>query len=549
MAVYTTFSNAPEIGFGSATANPQLDIVEMGFGAVEFIEYELNGDTFRFRNQEEAGHGDPIVDMHFEIRKDKDKDKLSDHGGEVIELGGQFSQLWDFLRVPEPRELQPIGPFSFEFRGAADDVRTQGLKYLCYSGVPSFGQQTYTNVQQNRLHLTTPAMKKGRYDLVIKYQWREYVFPEQFEVIHRLRFDRTMTIRKNIPPYLKTGERYDDYTPSLDFKKRDESKIAVLTDAMGSSMNSLYDSSYTVVVRDYYRGGVNLDVETTLGFPDSGTIKVGQYDMTYTGKTNTRFVGVSFSQEIDHIRPNVRVYQSHSDFSYIENFYKVMNNGFFKPSYNITEESFLKAFNVVEYGERPSEQVIFRYMYELFRHMNLVKSVNISGNNVSAPNDGSTWNCSHVQRLCKIDGAFYFIMEDTIDTNGGLVLDHIGSTYWNSTLLRGDNGFVADEYEIEILPWWIDRDDSGRFEIVFERTVFLNMTGYIDKDYIDFNIFIDGIDVSQREGNNLNLGLLVPAGIHDKIKLERRCDSLFGTYYSQASAPDGLYVQALRSFL
>jgi len=548
MATFIVYSDAPEIGFGSVTANPQLDITDMGFGAPEFIEYTIGADTFKYRNRNERGFGDPISEITFKVVEREDTDKLADDGGEVIVLEGQFSQLFEALDVPSPREFQPIGPFSFKFKGV--DAQNLDIVYPCHGGIPSFGNKTFTNVEQTLIHFTTPAMIKGNYDLIISYANIEFTFTEQFEVIHRLRFDRTLNIRKGLPSWLNRGDVNDDIVPSEAFSKNNVSNISVLTDAMGASMNTLYDSSYTVVTSPYRFGDTVLNVETTLGFPKNGaTVKVGQYDMTYTGKTTTRFTGVSFTGGVDEIRNNVRVYQKHSDFSEIQNFYKVKNNGFYKPSYNITENSFNTAFNIVEYGERPSEQVIFRYMYELFKHMNLKKNCNVSGNTISAPNDSSTFNCSHVQKLCKIDGAFFWIEGETLSTNGALILDPIGSTYWNSTKLKGDSGFDGDAYDIEILPWWIDRDDSGRFEIVFEKTVFANLTGFIDKDFIDFNIFLDAENVTNESGQNLNIGLLVPAGVRDIIRLERRCDSLFGTYYSQESAPDGLAITPIRTFL
>lgn len=548
MAVYTSYSNAPEIGFGSPTANPQLDIVEQGFGAPEFLEYTLDGDTFQFRNQTERGHGDPIDEIELVIIERKEKDKLSDHGGEEIKIYGRFDLLYDMMGVTQPVELQPIGPFTFKFVGI--DANTTGLEYNCYSGAPGLGAKCFTNTSQNELVFTTPVMKKGQYELKIKYKWREVTYPEPFEVIHRIRNDKTLSIRKSLPEWLNRGDTIDAITPSVQYRKGLESNIAVFTDTFASSLNKIYDNTYTVLTDTYYEGDTSMFVETTLGFPDSGTVRVaGIYDMTYVGKANNRFIGVSFAQNVDLIRPNERVYQTHADFSDIDFFYKLKNSGFFKPSQNIRRSDFERAYNIIDYSERSSEQVIFRYFYEMFKYLNYVKVVNISGNLVSAPNDGTSWNCSHVGRLCKIKNRFYYIIGDTLLSNGQLILDDIGTTYWNGTSIEGPNGFTADEYTIEILPWIIERDSGGRFEIVFEKTVFNTLYGYIDKDYIDLNIFFDALDITYEYGSNMNLGLLVAGGIIDKIKLSRRCEGHFGTYVNQEAAPDGLFIAAQRSYL
>ena len=187
----------------------------------------------------------------------------------------------------------------------------------------------------------------------------------------------------------------------------------------------------------------------------------------------------------------------------------------------------------------------------MFKHLNVVKTVNISNRTVSAPNDGTTWNCSHAGRLCKINDTFYYVIGEDLDGTGTLLLDDIGCSYWNGTHIQGENGFTANEYTIEIIPWMIDRDFNGLFDITFEKSVFASKDGFIDKDYIDFNLYIDGGEQSSYENNNgnMNIELLKAAGIIDSIKIVRRCDALFGTFISQDAAPDGLFIEPQRRYV
>jgi hypothetical protein len=551
MAIYTTFSNSPEIGFGSVTTSPQADICDMGFGAPEFIEYDFSGDTFRFRNQLEMGHGDPFETIEIVIVEREDQDKLSDHGGELIKLFGRFDLLYETLRIPVPQEQQPIGPFVFKFVGK--DAATLGLEYLCYSGLPGFGTKCYTDSSQKNMVFCTPSMLKGTYDLVISYGPINFTYPTAFEVIHRIRNDKTMSIRKSLPAWLDRGDTIDAIESGIQYKKGSESNIAILTDSFGQSLNNIYDNNYTVVTGEWRTGDTILNVETTLTFPKSGELRVGgQYTFKYNGKNNTSFLNVEVvGDQADIIRPDNRVYQTHSDFSKVENFWKIKNNQFYKPSRNITTESYESAFQIIEYGERPSEQVIFAYFYQLFKHLNYVKDVNISGNIISAPNDGTTWNCSHAGRVCRIEDTFYYINGENISVDGTLKLDDIGCTYWNGTRIQGENGFEANERTIEILPWIIERDSDGIFTIVFEKSVFNTKQGYIDKDYVDFNIYFDDGTGDLREGsnNNMNVNMLKAAGVIDTIFLRKRCDANFGTYINQEAAPDGLFIEPIRTFL
>ena len=122
-------------------------------------------------------------------------------------------------------------------------------------------------------------------------------------------------------------------------------------------------------------------------------------------------------------------------------------------------------------------------------------------------------------------------------------MDQIGSSYWTGAFNSNQpTGFDGSEFEIEILPWIVERDSRGIFEITLEKSLFDNTSGYIDLDFIDFNIFIDGLDFDNNVKQNLNLDLFVASGVIEKIGFKRKCDESFGTYYHQSAAPDGFKI-------
>lgn len=70
-----------------------------------------------------------------------------------------------------------------------------------------------------------------------------------------------------------------------------KARIAAITDAFGQLLETLIGKPTTVVYQDFGTGDGTLFVETTMSFPDSGQVWVGDYLVTYTGRTAGSFTG------------------------------------------------------------------------------------------------------------------------------------------------------------------------------------------------------------------------------------------------------------------
>jgi hypothetical protein len=521
-----------ELGFGSPTVVDssiiEQDYHDSGFGAPDAIS--LNGDEYT--NSAEQAFGDPYVSINIDIVNPEGGYLLSDDGGNILELRGDFSQIFDSFGIVGDKTDKILGPLSATFFNNSDN----SINYDALSGMPQGGNNLFIQSNQKQMFLCTPSMVKGEYSLVLTWKSVQSItLPFTFTVVNRLRNDKVFSIRNNLPSYWNVGQKSDNYVNIDQYYPKTESNLAVLTSVFGTAFNSIYDSNYTITTSMHKRGDSTLSVESTLGFNNSGSIKLdnGQ-KITYTGKTPTSFTGVSLTSDL--IEKGSRVQQIDTTLSLISDYYKIQNNGFYVPSKGIRKDDFLNAFNVIDMNERHSTQVIFQYLYKIFKGINLVKTATITDGVISAPTEGS-WNNSHCQRICRVDQKFYYIEQCDISGLNTLTLDPTGCSYWQSSS-EIENG----EYEIEVLPWTITEDYSGRFTITLEKTCFNAVLGYVDKDYIDFNIYIDGDNFENNIRNNLNLDLFVASGIIESIQFKRKSTDLFGTYFTQEAAEDGLKI-------
>ena len=636
-----------EIGFGSAnwSGNPR----DAGFGAPWPLA--VNGNNYY--NNAESAFGDPFLLPQMVIEDTPTYDtpgkyqnfrKLADNGGEILRIMGDFSGIRLLLRG-NPGEGVPLGPFEVEFVQLDSQQNETSVIYKAESAIPGLRTNLYSNADQNEILFSTPVMPKAVYNIYIKIPGRtRRTFLQSYEVITRLRFDKTMSIRHNLPSYWSVGERTDAYDASKGYIRGQDNTWDTLIQSTGETFNNLYNNAYTIVQQDYTRDeDGTLQVETVLGInPDGGRLIIGNDEYEYSGiarnpsddnihyitgiKKLVRGSGLhprqhdienpkiysGLDQNLLHddifdpvlnelsasigpdepiIRKGERVYVGHGDFSTIDLFYKLINTGFQNPGL-IKKENWERAYNRVEYGERELMRVIFEYFYELFRQLNYKPRFkegqlefrvfpDAIGNpdrwglgnewrtdesyqpNVGVFYDvyGTKLNCSHAQRLVRINKKFYFIKNRFEDNNNSwnYQIDHVGCSYWNGmdedTATDISNMSIEDLNEnVEILPWIIYKDHGGRFHIRFEKTCFKNFESFLNLDYIDFDLFISGFNGEEEMGNttnrNLNFLIMCAANIDDKIYLHKRCDSPFGTYLNPNAAPQAdIFVEAIRNLI
>lgn len=520
-----------ETGFGSQQirlVGGDQQIGDSGFGSQWAMEF--NGNTYT--NYGDRGAFDPYDVLDLTLIGAELGLYLPDDGGTVLEFRGDFEKIFQRFRIPTPQNDKPIGPFTVEFINTDD----HSLIYYGQSGLPGYRTQIFTNSNQKQLFVCTPSMLKGIYNIKLKYKDVYTVdFGETVEVIHRLRNDKTLSMRSNLPKFMNSGYKSDgDIEAGLQYYPKTESNLAVLLHAISQLFNHMYSSDYTIVTQQYEKGETILNVESTLSFPFEGVAYLddGQ-KINYSGKNATQLLNVT--GEFNLIEPQTRVFLRNENIVEIENYYKVRNYGFHKPSNNIRQEDWLNSFNVIEFGERASQKVIFEYLYQLLKNLNLVRFANVEGNVIENPSEG-TWNASHDQRLCKIEDKFYFIRNIAeISGENYLYLDQIGNTYWNASL-----DFDRAERRIEILPFMITEDYNGLFEVTFEKSVFEQAQGFIDLNFIDYDMYFEGSDFDNNTKNNLNMNLFVAGGVKEKLNFIQQSIDKFGTYYSQRAGGDDL---------
>jgi len=630
--------NGVEIGFGSPTFSGDAPPRDAGFGA----PWPLAVNSNDYINIAETGHGDPFLKPSISIETPPgippNYKKLADNGGEIIRIHGDFSSIRNLISRAGNNATpgNPLGPFQLKFILLDENDELTDTYFLGQSSIPNLRHRCFTNSQQDELLVTTPVMPKGNYRLQLQpivngFGIYKPIELEDFEVITRLRFDKTMSLRHNLPSFWDAGERTDAYDASKGYIKGQDSNWSYLLQAVGEGLQNLYNNSYTIITQDWNKGDDRLYIETSLGLnPAGGRIIIGngEYEYEAVGRGTDRnihfltglkklvrtsgkgprqhdlenpkiYAGddqipphedavLTDSIENPIIYKGTRLHTDHFDFSVIENFYKLLNTGFVKPEL-VSQTQWERAFNRIEYGERELTRVIFEYFYEIFKKLNL--PVRLKGNDVEfrvfpnelgaadrwavglayndtsyQPNVGviydygnNSLNCSHVQRLCRINKKFYFIKNRFIDNNGNgnYQLDSYGCTYWNGmdeeTAELFENSNVND-VEIEILPWIIFRDQDGKFHIRFERTCFKGIDSFIDRNFIQFDMFISALNGEEDVSNDTNRGFnfmeMLAANIDDKIYLYQRCNSVFGTYFNPQIAPaEEIYVEPQRNLL
>ncbi len=94
-----------------------------------------------------------------------------------------------------------------------------------------------------------------------------------------------------------------------------------------------------------------------------------------------------------------------------------------------------------------------------------------------------------------------------------------------ATLFENSN---VNDVEIEILPWMIFRDQDGKFHIRFERTCFKGIDSFIDRNFIQFDMFISALNGEEEVSNDTNKGFnfmeMLAANIDEKIYNKHSCN-------------------------
>ena len=508
-----------EVGFGSPSLSneflPEI-LHDHGFGAPSSVSYLDVDDVEQcFRNTGEEGFGDPFRTRGFKRPPRINKGtgvEFSDNGGQLGVVFADFEQAFSGTNFGV---REPIGPFSIYIEN-----ETTGETGQCFSAIPGQGSSLFTTTNQDKLYFALPFTAKGSYKFLM--QWNDDGVLKNFDItnaikiLHRQRNDKTMSVRANLPDFWNAGPRSDNYN-SPDLYIPDESNCAVLTSMIGEVFNHLWFNDYTITTSQYTTDQTVLNVESTLGFPDVGFFIVDGLKVKYTGKTDTSFTGISGIDKIIH--PTARVHFDHQEVSEIDNYWKIQNNQLYKPAYVIDDVSWLKAFNAIEFGEHVCWTVLFDYYKHLFNVVSKKFQVLVTAGGLITPINSNVDNTLitnpvFLNRLIEIDNKVFYTR--TLSGSGqNIVLDRPGCTYWNGYYENADLNkprLVENQvYEATIYPWQIKKDQDGEFIFDLEESSLPSATGFIDHDFIDFNIYFGGSEIGPE--TDLNLNKLLAAGI------------------------------------
>lgn len=245
-----------ESGFGDTTYTPPVDPPPAGFGS-PFPEPNPNAAVVR-----NTGFGSPVDPLLYSFATDETE--VGDDGGAKVNIYGPFIRG----RVYPVKLLQ----------GA--------LEYSVFNGVNINGFAPFCKVA-GLITFYTPALPLGLYDVQVQLE-DDYTatLTDALEVKFRYRSPEAYQMKKMFPLAFATGKR----APYKDMGEGHA--LEGILSAVGSYFTGLSGKPMTHTTSNYVYGGATIAVETTLTFPDVGTLSVGGFKFSYSGRTATTFTGV-----------------------------------------------------------------------------------------------------------------------------------------------------------------------------------------------------------------------------------------------------------------
>lgn len=505
--VHTNF----ECGFGTPNSVPDPTYYDHGFGATESITISnpfAEVEDYVYRNTSERCFGDPHGNIGAYV--DGDDVRFSDNGGQIAVIRAKFKDTYE-NNFPQNKSL---GPYRVVFESITND----GVIFPSYGGVSGRGKNLYTTINQDKLYACLPVMPKGQYNARI--YWgdgflnRIDIF-NALTIVHRNRYDASISIKSKMPAWLKRGKVSDNYLPSQAYKKGEDSKIAVLTESFAEVLDYTVSSSYTVTTAIVKRGATSIPVETTLSFPDKGYIFIGRQKLYYKSKTDVSFDGIETA--LTHIiRKNARVEPNTSEFASLYNFFDRNHLDILKPKWQMRDEDWMKAFKVIKFGEKQNTPVIFQYLYHLLASsITPIPCTVSSSGEVLNPTTATTFVEAYRNKFVVLEKDLgneeyerrWFKLNTT--SAGVGYLSKYGTSYHMGTYFGENSDWLNETVTARVLPFWIEKDSGCQFKIVLDEAVLPINPGFIDKDFIDFNVYLGADDI----GRGTNIFKFLVAGV------------------------------------
>tara|TARA_R100000152_G_C6748363_1_gene171971 strand:+ start:63 stop:914 length:852 start_codon:yes stop_codon:yes gene_type:complete len=266
-----------ETGFGSISFSPAPTYKDWGFGS-------NSPSSFSGRD---TGFGSPYDPSNANVTIEGSFADLPDDGGIRLEIQSDWDSFTPFA------DQIIAGTFKVTCIKQSNGNRTlaNGL----------FGKDCYTDINHTSLIAYIPPLPHGGYNLEISWNFGVISISNAFNITLRARCLEFYRYSKRLPNFVKNRSRIFENEKITVFAGY--TNLESIAKTAGDALQKLAGRPCTALTSNYTHGEVTLNVESTLGFPDSGSLFLDQYRLTYTSKSATAFSGVSSSLYTDTVYP------------------------------------------------------------------------------------------------------------------------------------------------------------------------------------------------------------------------------------------------------
>jgi len=273
-----------ETGFGSLSFNPLPEYNDAGFGSPTRSLYD--GVEVSIGDARDTGFGSPYDNYRYPIELRGEFASVPDDGGTLIKLVTKWWELWDNT-IPPKHTLRDaeLGPFYVDFISVDTGTR--------YRGIGDTKRKCFTNFSMDTLYVGVPVLPRGAYNLEINWQViNTIIIRDALTIKCRPRIKEAYNIRKHVPHVLKRGPHILRNDPIGIYKG--ESHLSALLKSVAERIQDLSGRPSTGLASSLTWGASTINVESTIGFPDSGTLIIDGHKVKYTSKTDNSFDGINY---------------------------------------------------------------------------------------------------------------------------------------------------------------------------------------------------------------------------------------------------------------
>lgn len=212
---------------------------------------------------------------------------VPNHGGTRLHIYADWKTLASTTRYP-----LSVGGFKVSF------IDDQGMtQAISHGGFPQSQGNCYTDVWQTMVVCYVPPLAKGTYSILVEWgNFQSLRLDDSLVVVDRFRASSVYSMRKQIPPSLSTGAR-DSRIDPISKDTYDFGVLESILLTVGEQIHTLVGQPTTILASDFDDlEDQILHVESTIGFPDQGSLFVENRLFTYTSKTNTTFLNLQFTK-------------------------------------------------------------------------------------------------------------------------------------------------------------------------------------------------------------------------------------------------------------